>query len=106
MRAFNVILLLSFTASITGCTHVAVRHEADDHYYRLVSFPTVALKTNAGERIESVEVVVSCGRFAAINRIPSDWSAQVVSPVSEVTTLRMEAGHGSTALWRSTKRAA
>lgn len=42
-----------------------------------------------------------CGRFLAINRIPNDWSAKVVSPVSEETTLVMEAGHGSTALWNT-----
>ena len=42
-----------------------------------------------------------CGRFTAINLIPDDWSAQVVSPVSEETTLSMSAGHGTAELWHS-----
>src|ERR1022692_4030228 len=70
---------------------------ATDHYYRTVSFPRVALAE--GERIESVEVVISCGRFTAIHHIPNDWSVEVVSPVSEVSTLKATAGHGSTSLW-------
>jgi len=72
---------------------------ATDHYYRTVSFPRVALAE--GERIESVEVVISCARFSAIHHIPNDWSAEVVSPVSEVSTLKAEAGHGSSSLWSS-----
>jgi hypothetical protein len=42
-----------------------------------------------------------CGRFVAINSIPDDWSAVVVGPSSEVTTLTMEAGHGTAELWHS-----
>jgi hypothetical protein len=88
-------------AVLTGCAHTPVERESGDHYYRLISFPIVALKSEPLERIESVEVVMHCGRFTAINHIPSDWSAQVVSPVSEETKLRMEAGHGSSSLCRS-----
>jgi hypothetical protein len=66
-----------------------------------VSLPHVSLKTDCGERIDSINVVMHCGRFAAINRIPDDWSVEVVSPVSEKTELTMTAGHGSTALWHS-----
>jgi hypothetical protein len=46
-------------------------------------------------------MVMHCGHFAAINRIPDDWSVEVVSPVSEKTELTMTAGHGSTALRHS-----
>jgi hypothetical protein len=66
-----------------------------------VSFPDVRLRTAKEERIESVKVVMRCGRFVAVNSIPDDWSAEVVSPVSEVTTLKMEAGHGTSELWHS-----
>ena len=53
------------------------------------------------ERIDSVELVMHCGRFVALNHLPNDWSAQVISPVSEETKLRLEAGHGSSSLCRS-----
>ena len=99
MRRSAIALLLA--AVLTGCAHAPVGREAGDHYYRLVSFPTVALKSEPLERIESVDVVMQCGRFVAINQIPNDWSAQVVSPVSEETKLRMEAGHGSSSLCHS-----
>jgi len=89
------------TAVLAGCTHTPAGREASDHCYRLISFPTIALKPDPLERIESVEMVMHCGRFVAINDVPSDWSAEVVSPVSEETKLRMEAGHGSSSLCHS-----
>ena len=82
---------------LTGCAGTQVKRDDDRQLYR-VSFPSVALNADPLERIESVEVILRCGRFAAINHIPDDWSAQVISPVSEETTLRMEAGHGSSEL--------
>jgi len=42
-----------------------------------------------------------CGRFAAINHIPDDWSAEVLGPSSEETKLHMEAGHGTSMLFQS-----
>jgi hypothetical protein len=84
--------------AICGCS---TSHDFDHHSSHVISFPSIGMKKHAGERIDSLEVVVKCGRFVAINRIPNDWSAEVVSPSSEVTTLRMSAGHGSSALWSS-----
>ena len=101
MRKNSTIVLL-LAIALAGCVHAPVSHEAGDHYYRVVSFPAVALKAEPLERIESVQVVMHCGRFVAVNHIPNDWSAEVVSPVSEETKLRMEAGHGSSSLCRST----
>jgi hypothetical protein len=101
MRKCSTISATLLAAVFAGCVQTPARQEASDHYYRLVSFPTVALKADPLERIDSVEVVMHCGRFVAINRIPSDWSAQVVSPVSEETRLRLEAGHGSSSLCHS-----
>src|ERR1035437_9323867 len=98
-KSSTIILLLA--TALTGCVHAPVSHEADDHYYRVISFPSVALKADPLERIESVEVVMHCGRFMAINHIPDDWSVKLVSPVSEETKLRMEAGHGSSSLCHS-----
>jgi hypothetical protein len=80
---------------LCGCAHTPT--SSDSHYFRTVSLPPIALAD--GERIESVEVVISCARFRAINRIPNDWSVEVVSPVSEVSTFKATAGHGSTSLW-------
>ena len=62
-----------------------------------MSFPPVALAE--GERIVGVEMIVTCGRFCAVNRIPDDWSVEVASPVSEVTKLKASCGHGAAGLW-------
>jgi hypothetical protein len=94
MRQFlHTLLLVIFIGAPLLAQENVVRYK--------VSFPHVSLKSNRGERIYAVNVVMHCGRFTAINRIPNDWSATVVSPVSEETTLRMEAGHGTSALWHS-----
>jgi len=82
---------------ICGCAQIGA--PVTDHFFQTVSFPHVALAE--GERIESVEVVMGCGRFRAINRIPNDWSAEVVGPSSEISTFKAYAGHGSTELWSS-----
>jgi hypothetical protein len=96
MQVLTLLIFVAF-ASVCGCAQTS--RPVADHYYRTVSFPRVALSD--GERIESVEVIISCARFTAVNRIPNDWSAEVVSPVSEVSTLKATAGHGSTSLWSS-----
>ncbi len=62
-----------------------------------LSFPSLRLNTQAGEVITSLAVDLSCGLFRQV-AIPNDWSLRVVSPVSERTTLRADAGHGSSAL--------
>lgn len=97
MAAISIVLAVI----VAGCTHLSARNGSSHHYYQTISFPNVDLKTSDGERIEWIKVVMHCGRFTAINRIPNDWSAEVVSPISEETTMTMEAGHGSTALWHS-----
>jgi len=96
MRVLTILIAIALT-SLCGCAYTNA--PGADHYYRTVSFPRVAL--SEGERIDSVEVVISCARFTAINHIPNDWSAEVVSPVSEVSTFKASAGHGSTSLWSS-----
>ena len=95
-RYLSVSLCLAFLACTSGCSlhHYALK---TGHQYRLF-FPDFTLATADGERIQSVEVTVSCGRFRALTVIPNDWSANVVSPVSEETTLQASAGHGATTL--------
>jgi hypothetical protein len=62
-------------------------------------WPDIVLATNNGERIQAIEVRMSCGRFRGIGNIPNDWSVEVVSPSSEQTRLSASSGHGSTAIW-------
>lgn len=87
-------LLTVVLVSCCGCAHTGTSGAVD--FYETVSFPVVALSQE--ERIESVEVVITCARFTAINHIPNDWSAEVVSSISEVSTFRASAGHGMSAL--------
>jgi len=62
-------------------------------------WPDIVLATNNGERIQAIEVRMSCGRFRGIGNIPNDWSVEVVSPSSEKARLSASSGHGSTAIW-------
>jgi len=64
-----------------------------------LSFPSLQLDSQAGETITSLAVDMACGRFRQVT-IPNDWSLEVLSPMSERTTLRASAGHGSTELRR------
>jgi hypothetical protein len=101
MKLTNLIVLIVVAFFVLGYMYSSACAQGNDHYYQTVSFPKVSLKSDRGERIDSLKVIMHCGRFAALNTIPNDWSAEVVSPVSEETTLSMVAGHGSTALWRA-----
>lgn len=83
--------------ALVGCAASAPQPSASDGAYHLVSFPAVNLAE--GERIAGVEVIVTCGRFCAINYIPDDWSVAVEAPVAEVTTLKAACGHGAGAFW-------
>ncbi len=87
-------------AVLLFCADTAVLAQKRPTRYQ-VSLPHISLDSGRGERIDAVELAMDCGRFVAINSIPNDWSASVVSPVSEKTSLSMEAGHGSSALWHS-----
>ncbi|MGH9369800.1 MAG: hypothetical protein ACRD3M_19280 [Thermoanaerobaculia bacterium] len=62
-------------------------------------FPEIKLDREVGERIQSLSVRMTCGRFRGVRVIPKDWSVTVVSPSSEQTSLETGAGHGSTTLW-------
>jgi hypothetical protein len=62
-------------------------------------WPQLALSKDRGERVEAIEVEMTCGRFRGVTNIPNDWSFEVVSPSSERTHLRASAGHGATMIW-------
>src|SRR5450755_2415935 len=51
-----------------------------------IFFPRLDLAKADGERIQNLEVRMACGTFRQVS-IPNDWSLEVVSPVSEQTTL-------------------
>jgi hypothetical protein len=97
-RTFSIIMMYLAFSLMQG-TYSSAYAESDNHYYQTVSLPKVNLNSDQGERIETIKFVMHCGRFSALNYIPNDWSAEVVSPVSEETTLSMSAGHGSSSLW-------
>jgi len=101
MKIPELISPLLAMSLVLGCASIHDHQPVRDHFYRTISFPDVSLKSEDNERIESVEVVMHCGRFAAINYIPNDWSAKVISPMSEETKMIMEAGHGISTLWHS-----
>jgi hypothetical protein len=46
-----------------------------------VHFPTVAVPLGAG--ISLVRIVVTCGRIAAVTRIPDDWYVRTLRPAAE-----------------------
>jgi len=94
------LICIAVIASVCAACSLAIRRRSSPEgcHYVTLSFPAGQVRTDVGERIEAVRVLVHCGRIVAINRIPDDWSASVSSPVSEETTLDMVAGHGSSML--------
>jgi hypothetical protein len=72
-----------------------------------VYFPNVAVPADAG--ISLVRVVVTCGRIAAVTRIPDDWYVRTLLPAHESepkwnefrlawNAVEFAAGHGVTRL--------
>src|SRR5262245_27569633 len=92
---------MKFLASITVAgflSALAVAASPQASRQRLY-WPKVSLDAKNGERIESVELNISCARVRGVLNIPDDWTVEVVSPSSAVTTVRASAGHGTTTLW-------
>jgi hypothetical protein len=82
-----------------GCADLT-RQDPPAQFYRIVSLPDVPLKSRQQERVEAVEVVMRGGRFMSVNRLPEDWSGEVL-PGSDPATLRLESGRHSTGLRRA-----
>jgi len=97
MTKFFVFSLVLHICALLGGS-AAASDSAQPRKYRLY-WPTLTLAKDKGERIESLQVLVSCGRFRGVTEIPSDWSLEIASPSSGNTTLRADAGHGATTLW-------
>jgi hypothetical protein len=96
-RVFSLALLaVLFGAS---CADLS-RQDPPAQYYRILSLPDIPLKPRQMERVEAVEVVMRGGRFMSINRLPDDWSGEIL-PGSDPATLRLQSGRHSTGLRRS-----
>lgn len=72
--------------------------KADETRLRLY-FPDLKLDRDGGERIESLSVKMSCGKFRSVGVIPADWALSVTSPLSAAeTSMTFEAAHGAALL--------
>jgi len=95
--------MISPTSVASGQRDKAERaHKTYDVY-----FPNVAVPPDAG--ISLVRVVVTCGRIAAVTRIPDDWYVRTLLPAHESepewnefrfawNAVEFAAGHGVTRL--------
>jgi hypothetical protein len=96
-------VMISPTSAASGQPDRAERaHKTYDVY-----FPNVAVPPDAG--ISLVRIVVTCGRIAAVTRIPDDWYVRTLRPAAEPgrewsefklasNAVDFEAGHGVTHL--------
>jgi hypothetical protein len=97
MRWFAVILLVSLSATaIAGCYSDNL---GLDPRLRL-SFPSLKLDSENGERVTSITVTVTCGYIVGVSRIPGDWWVKMEGPISGETTFSASAGHGASYLWK------
>ena len=91
----NVAATICVVTALTAALAEAAEFRSAQRIY----WPKLMLFSSRGERIEAIDIVMTCGRFRGISKIPDDWSIEVVSPSSEVTRLHASAGHGATMLW-------
>ena len=89
-----IFMCLVFVVSIDA----VAADKGNQKRYRIY-WPNLALASNEGERIESVDILMSCGRFRGIANIPNDWSVEIASPSSEQTKFHAYAGHGASRIW-------
>jgi hypothetical protein len=96
IKLIAIVLAVQVGVSAGG---VAVAGDSSQPKMYRLYWPVLNLAKDKGERIESVRVLMSCGRFRGVTAIPNDWSLEIVSPSSEQTKLHGSAGHGATTLW-------
>lgn len=63
-----------------------------------VRFPPEFVRRSEGLAIDHVSIVIACGEFVAIERVPSDWNVGISRPISAQSGLDASAGHGASAL--------
>ena len=97
MRTATFLTMALLTGSALGGNYVDPTPQGP----RLrLGFPHLALKGDDGERVVSIEVVVTCGSIVGVTRIPNDWTLVMPGPSSGVTTLKASADHGAAYLWK------
>ena len=60
----------------------------------VVRWPTTVLPANEDMRIYELHITLKCGYIKAVNNLPDDWSLEITRPVSGISELHAEAGHG------------
>lgn len=63
-----------------------------------VRFPSEFARSSEGLAIDHVSIVIACGEFVAIERVPSDWNIGISRPISAQSGFDASAGHGASAL--------
>lgn len=88
--AFALALCLAAMPGVATAGDPSRRHE--------IRFPPQFVTPPAGLAIDHVRIVISCGEFVAIERIPSDWNVGISRPISAQAGFDASAGHGASAL--------
>jgi hypothetical protein len=96
MRCLTLLLLIAATCTASPSSYTDPGVPGPRF---LLSFPKLALNSDAGERVTRISVTVACGRVVGVSRIPGDWWVKMEGPISEVTTFSAFAGHGTAYLW-------
>ncbi|MEO8426173.1 MAG: hypothetical protein ABI651_03590 [Verrucomicrobiota bacterium] len=90
------ILVATMAFVLGGCAHKPMPQSGAAHHYLSVSFPR--LKLTESEYIQSVEVIVRCGRIVSIGRLLNDWDLEVQWDNPSFLKLRTQARHFSAGL--------
>lgn len=91
MRKFAPLLLALVLSSVAS-------HATESQCEYRLYFPNIDLPKNDGQRIEQVQITVSCGHIEAITMIPEDWNIEIIRAISAVEKLHASAGHGASML--------
>lgn len=66
---------------------------AADNY--LIRWPAILLPEADNLRIYELAITLKCGDFKAVNNLSDDWNLEIIRPISGISELRAEAGHGA-----------
>ncbi len=76
----------------TLCAALISQHAFAGNY--LLRWPTAVLAENEDMHIYEVHITLKCGYFKAVNNLPDDWNLDITRPISGISELHSEAGHG------------
>lgn len=92
----NRLLLLSVALSAPTVSVPAHGAESGKRYE--IRFPADLVRPSEGLAIDRLRIVVACGEFVAIERVPPDWNVGISRPISAQAGFDASAGHGISAL--------